>query len=475
MIRITLWGMLMVISLGLNAQVVTVFGNAKSYSGDTLSIYTFDNYITKNKKSIAKSLVDNQGNFKFKINIEKTCETFIDLDVFEGILFIEPSKNYNVILPIKTKKDDEDKVNPYFKQIQFYVKQIPPQADTLNYAIAKFEKAYNTQLIDILQKIQYKRIFNLKEKIKLINDSSVNYNNKYFQQYKKYKLAALENYLPGRNTNKLLKKHFFNKPVLYNNSAYNETLNTFAKNYVISLKTDSGSSFINSSVNWIKLNQSLSKQQGLKKTELREYILLNNLYILFYKQKKLQSTILKAFSSCKVETEIIEHKKIAQSIENSIGKMIIGTKLPIFNLKDKDGRKISLKNFNGKFVYLNFCNPKSYSCQKDLEVLKILHIKNIDKLEIVTIWQDSSIQNMKKSITENNYNWTIIYASPDVIKDYKVVSFPTYYLINPDGKLVQNPAPEPSGDFEPAYFHFYKTWNREQLRKNKSNNSLIPN
>jgi len=475
MIKISLWIILIILSVSVNAQVVTISGNAKSYTGDTLSIYVFDNYITKNKKNIAKSLVDNQGNFNFKINIEKTSETFIDLDVFEGILFIEPNKNYNIILPIKTVKDDEDKVNPYFKQIQFYVKQIPPQTDTLNYAISKFEEVYNAQLLDILQKIQYKRIFNLKEKIKIINDSSVNYKNEYFQQYKKYKLAALENYLPGRNSNKLLKKHFFNKPVLYNNPAYNETFNAFTKNYVISLKTDSGTNFVNSATNWYNLNQTLLKHQGLKNEELREYILLNNLYILFYKRKKLQSTILKTFSSCIAETEILEHKKIAQSIENSIGKIIIGTKPPKFNLKNKEGKKISLKDFKGKFVYLNFCNPKSYSCQKDLEVLKILHIKNIDKLVIVTIWQDSSIENMKKSIAENNYNWTIIYANTDVIKDYKVVSFPTYYLINPDGKLVQNPAPEPSGDFEPAYFHFYKRWNREQLRKNKSNNSLIPN
>jgi hypothetical protein len=45
---------------------------------------------------------------------------------------------------------------------------------------------------------------------------------------------------------------------------------------------------------------------------------------------------------------------------------------------------------------------------------------------------------------------------PDVLKEYDIRAFPTYFLIGPDGKLILSPAPSPSEDFESELFEVMK-------------------
>jgi len=45
---------------------------------------------------------------------------------------------------------------------------------------------------------------------------------------------------------------------------------------------------------------------------------------------------------------------------------------------------------------------------------------------------------------------------PEVLKEYDIRAFPTYFLIGPDGKLILSPAPSPAEDFEQRLFEIMK-------------------
>ncbi|MCF6243304.1 MAG: hypothetical protein L3J74_18450, partial [Bacteroidales bacterium] len=49
---------------------------------------------------------------------------------------------------------------------------------------------------------------------------------------------------------------------------------------------------------------------------------------------------------------------------------------------------------------------------------------------------------------------------------YNVRVYPSYYLINPEGKLIMLPAfPPGEASFEARYFDALKSWKRELLRR----------
>jgi Thioredoxin-like len=115
---------------------------------------------------------------------------------------------------------------------------------------------------------------------------------------------------------------------------------------------------------------------------------------------------------------------------------------------------IGLGDFRGKYVYLSFCNSFSYYCIREFDLLKDIDSRHSNNLAIVTILVDDNYQSMRDLLKANNYNWTFLhYASqPEIIRDYEIKAYPTYYLIGPDGKLIASPAPSPLEGFEEYLF-----------------------
>jgi len=100
-----------------------------------------------------------------------------------------------------------------------------------------------------------------------------------------------------------------------------------------------------------------------------------------------------------------------------------------------------------------FCNSFSYYCVKEYEYLKILQQRLQDRLKIITILVDDSFQSMRDLMKNNNYPWTFLHFSnqPQVIDDYDIQTYPSYFLIGPEGKLVLSPAPSPAENFEATF------------------------
>jgi hypothetical protein len=140
-------------------------------------------------------------------------------------------------------------------------------------------------------------------------------------------------------------------------------------------------------------------------------------------------------------------------------------------LPDKNGKMHSLGNFSGKFVYLNFINPKSYTCQQELDVLKKMADREYEMFKIITVCVCSNMEEFKNFLKNKDYNWTFLFydKNVDVLKNFDVRVYPTYYLINPEGKLAMSPAfPPTEPTFEARYFDIVKAWKKEvELRKSK--------
>ncbi len=456
-----------------NAQNVSITGNAKTYAGDELVWKTYDDQITFTEKQLAVSKVKKNGDFKFTFQIDKPTISFIHLSVFKGILYLEPGKSYQIVLPKKVDKLPEDELNPFFEEAEFFVRCVNMDSTYLSYQIKKFDKLYDLYMIKSFKYFSGKVSKPIVDSIiDLIEKEFPENENQYFTDYKNYNYAALRLMAYERNKKRFLNQYFANQAILFNNPAYMDLFNRVFANHLSVLYREPKGKRI--PYNLIKqkslssLKSTLDSFPYLTNDTLQDMVILKSLFDNFYKEDFPRSSILFMLDSIELSTKLDEVKITARNIKNKLTTLLPGFFAPDFNLKDVNGKQVSLSDFKGKFVYLNFSNPASYSCQKDFITLQQLNRQQYELLNIVTVCVCSSYDEMKQLVKDNKLNWTFLYYKKNnqLLKKYDVQVYPSYYLINPEGKLVMSPAfPPTEASFEARYFDALKAWKKELQRR----------
>lgn len=465
--RILIFLSVFIFSFYSNAETCIISGNAATYSGDKLELFTYSDYITKSRIKITDCIVDEEGYFVFTINSDKTFQAFIDLNVFKGKIIIEPGKKFEIVLPKKTVRHEADILNPYFKQIEFYIRILNDDNNVTN-GIRKFNELYNESLDIIFKNPRHINSGVVENEIIKISKNLKHIDNKFFEDFKFYKFLHLRQLSYYKNKEAVIRKNYSNKDVLYNNPAYNDLLIKEFETYMFEENGDTLYKILITSKDWNSLNNYLKKDKKYYNKDFREYFLSLNLYKMFYKNNYYQRSIINILKTAGNSDINNYTRSIINNMLQISGSLVIGSPVLNFTLYNQYKERISLSDFYGDFVYLSFFSKESYACQKDLVLLDQLYKKNIDLLEIVTVFNDPNHQDIIDLSDNNVYDWTILhcYDKDRILKDYKVVAYPTYFLVHPNGTLSLMPAPGPAENFEAAYFKAYKEYERKLIRDN---------
>jgi hypothetical protein len=82
----------------------------------------------------------------------------------------------------------------------------------------------------------------------------------------------------------------------------------------------------------------------------------------------------------------------------------------------------------------------------------------------ISICTDDDTILFKNFVKQNpNYKWTFLYGGGNKkpIEAYNVKSMPVYYLISPDGYLLQSPASKPDEGIEFKFNQIFKIKNKK--------------
>lgn len=108
-----------------------------------------------------------------------------------------------------------------------------------------------------------------------------------------------------------------------------------------------------------------------------------------------------------------------------------------FSLEDINGRQVSLNDFKGKFVLLNFWATWCAPCRKEMPAMSNLHNEfNGEGLEVVGVHVGPSLAGVKKFLESVPVSFTILIDKDMGLASWGVRGLPTSFLVNPDGKLV---------------------------------------
>ena len=265
-----------------------------------------------------------------------------------------------------------------------------------------------------------------------------------------------------RDSRYIIREHFNNKPIAYVNPAYMDLFNQLFTNYITFYMNTREGERIYSDIILAKsptfAKQTFANNLALTNDTLQELVLLKGLYDAFSDSDYPVNSLLVTLDSVEFLTKVTYHKQIAKDIRKKVMQCRQGTKAPKFDIYDVEGVLRNSSEYLANYVYLNFFSVDSYACQQDLEQLKVLYEKHKTDFKIISISIDDDFNRVKKYFTDHSYEWTLLSykKQPELIEQYKVKAYPTYYLIDTDGTLNMSPAPTPAENFEYRFFQLIK-------------------
>lgn len=129
-------------------------------------------------------------------------------------------------------------------------------------------------------------------------------------------------------------------------------------------------------------------------------------------------------------------------------KFINGEKPIDFEIVIKNGKKISLSQFKGKYVLIDFWGSWCGPCRADNPKIAQLYNKyntltftDASGFEIISIGIETNESDWQNAIQNDQLYWENHYSSlkrfdDPIAKLYGVRQIPTKYLINPDGYIM---------------------------------------
>jgi hypothetical protein len=121
----------------------------------------------------------------------------------------------------------------------------------------------------------------------------------------------------------------------------------------------------------------------------------------------------------------------------------------------------STLDYLGKHLYIQFAQEGSSMSEKDYELLSHLKIKYGDAVDFLTIIvaEDGAIKE-STYLREQGISWdaAVVNPSHSVIESFKVVTFPHYVLVDPQGYIVSAPAlsPRPNNEYDTIERNFFE-------------------
>lgn len=147
-------------------------------------------------------------------------------------------------------------------------------------------------------------------------------------------------------------------------------------------------------------------------------------------------------------------------VYGNLQRLQAGNPAPPFTLQDTLGNPISLSDFKGKVVYLDFWTSWCGSCRGEVAPTKKLEQQliadkgiNVDDIAFIYISLDDDMVDWKKWVRKSQLTGTHLWVGPEnldapVSKAYGINRFPTYMLIDARGNMVSAQAPRPSESAE---------------------------
>jgi thiol-disulfide isomerase/thioredoxin len=433
------------------SQNVVIKGYAPGAEGKLISLSAYADQISFKEQKLVSAIIDSAANFYLCLSAEDTIYGMLNIGYYRSGIFIEPGRTYDIKVDSVDYNAYNEKTNPYLEPQQLNFTMLNFNKNDLNWIIPKFDEIYydylNKNAIAIYRLRDYSKI----DTFRVIANKLFSYSKSgYFRNYMEYSIGLMEiPFLSSTNRSQLAEKYLKNRPVLYENIKYMEFFDQFFENYLLTagvIEKQDLVQTINLMPDYYAITDTLGKDSILRNEVLREMVLLKALFELSYNKEFNKNNIALILLQLSKHSKFETHRKTAENILQLFNKLQPETFAPVFSLMDQNKKTISLKDLNGKYVYLSFWTSWCTTCQSEFEVMSKLNDTYGSKVAFISISADKEFLSMVSFLKNQKYKWQFLHfgGDYDLLESYSVKSYPLFVLIDPQGKIILYPAPRPS-------------------------------
>ncbi len=451
---------------------VVIDGFFPGAEGKQIRLMKYADQITYVLEEIDDTIVADDGFFSFSFSVYEPVYVFYRIDHARMGHYVEPGNNYNIEFePVDFDTLDDRRnpyINPWHFQFSLYNEEIP---DGLNNRITDFNNTFDDFLLEHFSNVSRRRLHEPFKNFKAYTDSLFQIDtidNSFFKDYYEYKFAFYYRIANIKSPLHLYEEYIINRPVLYENPQYMDFFNTVFDKYLFAgsrnITVQDLLTTVNRHNSYNALMDSLGKDTILRNEVLRELVMLKGLKDLYYHDDFNERNVYSIVKHAREYSKFPEHRAIAGNILKRFTHMQEGHPAPAFQLKNRNGEVISLDDFQGKFVLLNFWTTWCVPCLAEFSVMEDIYEEYNDQLEILSISADRNEDDFIRFVENNHFPWDFLYFDDNfnLLDDYEVRRFPLFILIGPDGNIMNNVAPFPSRGLKNIVNRAVTEWNRRR-------------
>jgi len=118
----------------------------------------------------------------------------------------------------------------------------------------------------------------------------------------------------------------------------------------------------------------------------------------------------------------------------------VGSVAPEISMQTIDGKPFLLSEHKGEWIVLDFWASWCGDCRRDIPTMKDVYTQNRFAVTFVGVSFDHNRDAWEQCVKTNDMQWTHIselkkWKETQVNQDYRIQWVPTYYLIDPDGRI----------------------------------------
>lgn len=121
------------------------------------------------------------------------------------------------------------------------------------------------------------------------------------------------------------------------------------------------------------------------------------------------------------------------------GGPIVGSPAPDFRLTDLSGRTVTLADYRGKVVLIDFWATWCSSCESEIPDMKALdaRFKDADFALLAASVDQAGPEVVAKYAADKALPYRILFADEATSKAYRIFGLPTKFLIDREGRVVR--------------------------------------
>ena len=450
-----------------SGQNVIIKGKVDSSYLSTANIiyaYAYDDYISYREKELTNCKLNERGNFNLSFFTPGTTYIFLMVDNARAEMIVEPNKTYE----INFLKKDSDAVNTLSIAVPVEIEFKNSNETELNFLLADFNNRYEAFLEYNRPLIAKKNsaMFGKIDTMKILTKKKYSaYNNSYLNNFIEYTFASLEESIALKGNDKVFTNYIDGKPIQLGNYDYMTFFNQFSSSLCESIMGNAATQNEIGKQNFSSFMEYFKQNKFFVNDSVEEAVILKALSQAknypFIKINSVLTILEQARNLCKAE----ENRRAAENLRKKLCAMNVGNPIPQIYFQDINGKQVSLSDFKGKYIYLNFWTTWCASCTQEMTLIPELKKVYGSKITFVSISLDKKPEEMKNFITKNpkldpeknGTGWTFLYCDnyKKVKEEFNVLTVPAYYLIDSKGNILKSPASNPQ-DIESLFIKIKK-------------------